>query len=163
MGGMIRRAVILGCMSVLLAPRGASAITVDQVVALAKSGVTDTVILALIDRDPALARTMVVRLADLMHAVFDRADQPTAPLERELDLVRAYLDVERIRLGDRLTVRFEIAVFTYPGKAMKGTIPLKLTMPDVATVDKDQENDLIKQAAESAFQKFADNADRFAE
>ena len=52
MGGMIRRAVILGCMSVLLlAPRGAYAITVDQVVALAKSGVTDTVILALIDRD----------------------------------------------------------------------------------------------------------------
>ena len=52
MGAMIRRVVILGCMSVLLlAPRAASAITVDQVVALAKSGVTDTVILALIDRD----------------------------------------------------------------------------------------------------------------
>src|SRR5882757_5477256 len=52
MGAMIRRVVILGCMGlVLLAPRVASAITVDQVVALAKSGVTDTVILALIDRD----------------------------------------------------------------------------------------------------------------
>jgi hypothetical protein len=51
MGAMIRRAVVLGCMGVLfLAPR-ASAITVDQVVALARSGVTDTVILALIDRD----------------------------------------------------------------------------------------------------------------
>jgi hypothetical protein len=52
MGAMIRRVVMLGCMSVLLlAPRVASAITVDQVVGLAKSGVTDTVILALIDRD----------------------------------------------------------------------------------------------------------------
>jgi hypothetical protein len=52
MGAMIRRVLMLGCMSVLLlAPRVASAITVDQVVALAKSGVTDTVILALIDRD----------------------------------------------------------------------------------------------------------------
>jgi len=52
MGGMIRKVVMLGCMSVLLlAPRVASAITVDQVVALTKSGVTDTVILALIDRD----------------------------------------------------------------------------------------------------------------
>jgi hypothetical protein len=52
MGAMIRRVVMLGCLSVLLlAPRAASAITVDQVVALAKSGVTDTVILALIDRD----------------------------------------------------------------------------------------------------------------
>jgi len=65
-------------------------------------------LLALIDDDPALARTMVVRLADLMTAVFDRGDLHEVPLERELDLVRAYLDVERIRLGPRLTVRFEV-------------------------------------------------------
>jgi HEAT repeats len=65
--------------------------------------------------------------------------------------------------GGRLTVRFEVSVFTYPGKAMKGTIPLKLTMPDVSSIDKASENDLIKQAAESAFKKFADNAERFLE
>ena len=35
----------------LLAPRAASAVTIAQVIALAKSGVTDVVILALIDRD----------------------------------------------------------------------------------------------------------------
>jgi hypothetical protein len=35
----------------ILAPRAALAITLDQVVALSKSGVTDAVILALIDRD----------------------------------------------------------------------------------------------------------------
>lgn len=52
MRAMIRRGLVLSCFAVLfLAPRAASAITVDQVVALAKSGVTDTVILALIDRD----------------------------------------------------------------------------------------------------------------
>src|SRR5262249_19177243 len=65
-------------------------------------------LLALIDDDPALARTMVVRLADLTTAVFDRGDLHELPLERELDLVRAYLDVERIRLGSRLAVRFDI-------------------------------------------------------
>ena len=65
-------------------------------------------LLALIDRDPALARTMVVRLSDLMKAVFDRADLHEVALERELDLVRAYLDVERIRLGARLSVQFDI-------------------------------------------------------
>lgn len=49
---MIRYALVLGCMTVsLLASRAASAITIDQVVSLAKAGVTDTVILALIDRD----------------------------------------------------------------------------------------------------------------
>jgi len=64
-------------------------------------------LLALIDRDPALARTMVVRLADVMKAVFDRIDVPAVPLDRELELVQAYLDVERIRFGDRLTVSVE--------------------------------------------------------
>lgn len=62
-----------------------------------------------------------------------------------------------------LTVRFEVAVFTYPGKALKGTIPLKLTMPDVSGTDRSSENDLIKQAAGSAFQRFSANADRFAQ
>jgi hypothetical protein len=52
MRAMYRRAVLLGLFAFLvLAPRTASAITLDQVVALAKAGVTDTVILALIDRD----------------------------------------------------------------------------------------------------------------
>jgi hypothetical protein len=62
-----------------------------------------------------------------------------------------------------LTVKFEVAVFTYPGKALKGTIPLKLTMPDVSSTDKDSENDLIRRAASSAFERFASNADRFAQ
>jgi len=65
-------------------------------------------LLALIDTDPALARTMVVRLADLMKSVFERADVELVPFERELDLARAYLDVERIRLGSRLTVTFDV-------------------------------------------------------
>lgn len=47
-----RHALALVCLAVILfAPRAALAITLDQVVALAKSGVTETVILALIDRD----------------------------------------------------------------------------------------------------------------
>ena len=65
-------------------------------------------LLALIDQDPAQARTMVVRLADLMKSVFERMDAERVPFERELDLVRAYLDVERIRIGSRLSVTFDI-------------------------------------------------------
>jgi LytS/YehU family sensor histidine kinase len=64
-------------------------------------------LLALIDQDPVLARTMVVRLADVMKAVFDRIDLPEVPLARELDLVQAYLDVERIRFGPRLSVTID--------------------------------------------------------
>ena len=65
-------------------------------------------VVALIDTDPALARTMAIRLADLMKAVFDRFDAVQVPLERELDLIRAYLDVERIRFGARLTVTIDV-------------------------------------------------------
>jgi hypothetical protein len=49
---MVRRLLVLGFLAAaFLAPHAAFAITVDQVVALSKSGVTDAVILALIDRD----------------------------------------------------------------------------------------------------------------
>jgi two-component system LytT family sensor kinase len=60
-------------------------------------------ILALIDHDPAEARHMLTRLASLLHSVFDRLDEPLVPLERELETIRDYLDIERIRFGDRLT------------------------------------------------------------
>jgi hypothetical protein len=65
--------------------------------------------------------------------------------------------------GGNLTIRVEIAVFTYPGKAMKGTIPLKLTMSDVQPNDKESEDELIRRAVGSALAKFADNAERFAQ
>ena len=59
-------------------------------------------VLALIDDDPAEARRMIGRLSSLLHAVFDGLDEPFVPLGRELGMVRDYLEVERIRFGDRL-------------------------------------------------------------
>ena len=65
--------------------------------------------------------------------------------------------------GGKLTMRFEVTVFTYPGKAMKGSIPIKLVMPDVAASDKDSENALIQRAASVALEHFAENAERLAQ
>jgi hypothetical protein len=49
---MVRKFLVLGVIAAaLLMPRAAFAITVDQVVSLTRSGVADTVILAMIDRD----------------------------------------------------------------------------------------------------------------
>jgi hypothetical protein len=62
--------------------------------------------------------------------------------------------------GGKLTIKVEIAIFTYPGKALKGMIPVKLTQQDVASEDTESENELIKMAAESALEKFAKNAER---
>ena len=64
-------------------------------------------ILVLVDDDPAEARRMICRLSSLLHTVFDGLDEPCVPLGRELDMVRDYLEVERIRFGDRLQFTVE--------------------------------------------------------
>ncbi len=62
--------------------------------------------------------------------------------------------------GGNLTVKVEVAIFTYPGKALKGTIPVKLTQQDVPSRDTDSEDQLIKMAASRAVEKFANNVER---
>ena len=62
--------------------------------------------------------------------------------------------------GGNLTVRFEVAIFTYPGKALKGTLPVKLTQQGVGSKDKSAETELIKMAAERAMKKFSKNVGR---
>ena len=63
-------------------------------------------VLGLIRPDPRRAEAVLENLADLFRALM--ADTRTlVPLERELALTRSYLEVENLRLGDRLTVRWE--------------------------------------------------------
>jgi two-component system, LytTR family, sensor kinase len=64
-------------------------------------------ILALVDDNPTDARRMIGRLSSLLHTVFDGLDERLVPLGRELDMVRDYLEVERIRFGDRLQFTVE--------------------------------------------------------
>jgi hypothetical protein len=59
-----------------------------------------------------------------------------------------------------LVVKIEVAIFTYPGKALKGTIPVKLTQQDVSSKDPSSEDELIRMAAERAIEKFAENVER---
>lgn len=67
---------------------------------------------------------------------------------------------EPVYAGGNLTMRVELSIFTYPGKALKGAIPLKLTMPDVEPGDTDSEDQLIEMAAARAFEKFSSHAAR---
>jgi hypothetical protein len=62
--------------------------------------------------------------------------------------------------GGNLTVRLEIAMFSYPDKSLIGNYTTKLTEPGVTSPDKDSENDLIKTAAERALDKFSQVAAR---
>jgi two-component system sensor histidine kinase AlgZ len=57
--------------------------------------------------DPALAETVVQDLADLFRASLSDPEGGS-DLGRELELIRRYLEVEQIRLGDRLRVEWDL-------------------------------------------------------
>ncbi len=59
-----------------------------------------------------------------------------------------------------LVIRFEIAIFTYPDKSLKGMIPVKLTQPGVSSPDRDSEDELMRKAAERAVEKFMKSLDK---
>lgn len=65
-------------------------------------------IAALIREDPSRAERTVERLAALLRFSLDSSERRTVPLERELRVVEQYLEIERVRFGERL--RYEIAV-----------------------------------------------------
>lgn len=59
-------------------------------------------VISLMDRDIPAAQRMVARIGELLRLSLG-ADESEVPLARELMLVRQYLEIERIRFGDRLT------------------------------------------------------------
>ncbi|MGQ0734467.1 MAG: sensor histidine kinase [Acidobacteriota bacterium] len=59
-------------------------------------------IASLIHTDPARADTAVEQLAEVFRYTLRRSEQEWAPLDQELALARAYLDVEQARFGQRL-------------------------------------------------------------
>jgi HEAT repeats len=80
----------------------------------------------------------------------EKAEQATQILAKHPALVGLFIwpKVTAVYAQGALAMSVELAIFTYPGKAFKGTISKKLTMPDVATVDTTAENDLLQMAAE---------------
>jgi two-component system, LytTR family, sensor kinase len=83
-------------------------------------------IMALVEQDPPEARRMLIRLASLLHSVFDRMDEPAVPLERELETIRDYLEIERIRFGDRISFHIDA-----DGAARQLPVPPFLLQPIV--------------------------------
>ena len=61
---------------------------------------------ALVVADPAEAQRAVTLLARLLRRTLEASDEVTHPLRDELDVVRTYLEIERVRFGDRL--RFSV-------------------------------------------------------
>ena len=62
----------------------------------------------LVREDPAAAGRVVSLLADLLRRTLDAAQQQEIPLHEELDFLARYLEIERTRFPDRLTVLVEV-------------------------------------------------------
>jgi two-component system LytT family sensor kinase len=62
----------------------------------------------LIRTDAAEAERVLVRLGELLRLMLDTAGEQQVPLRQELDFLRAYLDIERVRYGARLEVRMDV-------------------------------------------------------
>ncbi len=73
-------------------------------------------IAALIPQEPAVAEEVTTRLAEVFRFVLQAADRDWVALSEEIAFARAYLDIEEVRLGERLRVEesWEAASLTVP-------------------------------------------------
>jgi LytS/YehU family sensor histidine kinase len=62
----------------------------------------------LMHRDVEAADRMIVRLSRLLRQSLDEGGAREVPLEHELGILEPYLELEKLRLGDRLSVTLEI-------------------------------------------------------
>jgi two-component system, LytTR family, sensor kinase len=62
----------------------------------------------LIEVDRARAKVMVLKLSNLLRSVIQDSTSDLVPLEEELKFAEAYLDIEKMRLEDRLEVSWRI-------------------------------------------------------
>lgn len=67
----------------------------------------------LIDSDPVTAQRMLLALAALLRTVLKHGSTDLVTSREELEFVRAYLNLEHMRLGNRLEVRWQIAPEAY--------------------------------------------------
>jgi len=67
-------------------------------------------IIALTQRNPAAAEAALFQFSDMLRYVLDteRNGSDRVPLEAELDFVRDYLQLEQLRLGERLHVEWDL-------------------------------------------------------
>jgi two-component system sensor histidine kinase AlgZ len=72
-------------------------------------------VLSLVRSDPRSAERALENMADLFRALMRNANHLT-PLEDEVALTRAYLELEQLRMGDRLQVAWHID--DMPGEAL---------------------------------------------
>jgi sensor histidine kinase YesM len=74
--------------------------------------------------DPEKARDMVVKLSEFMRYALSRRDEQPVSLQSELENLRLYLEIEKVRFGDKLTTEENIEAGCFECK-----IPVLLLQP----------------------------------
>jgi ligand-binding sensor domain-containing protein len=64
-------------------------------------------LLPLVGNEPTRARRMIIRIGDLLRASLMSETSPLVTLERDLLLLSEYLDVERMRFRDRISIEID--------------------------------------------------------
>jgi two-component system LytT family sensor kinase len=78
----------------------------------------------LVHDDPKLAEKLIVRLGELLRQVLQSSTLQEVPLADELDFVRGYVDIEQMRLGERLRVEW-----TVPPELLAARVPSLILQP----------------------------------
>jgi hypothetical protein len=78
----------------------------------------------LVHTNPRAADLMITRLGQFLRLSLDHAGHQVVPLRQELDFIRAYVDIEQIRFGDRMTVTWANAADT-----LDAAVPTLLWQP----------------------------------
>jgi two-component system LytT family sensor kinase len=78
----------------------------------------------LIHENPVLAEQMLIRLGTLLRRVLQTSATSEIPLAEELEFIKDYVEIEQMRLGDRLLVKWEIA-----GDVLQTPVPSLILQP----------------------------------
>jgi two-component system LytT family sensor kinase len=81
---------------------------------------------ALVRSDPEAADRMVARLGELLRITLDSEGHQEVPLKNEVDFLNRYLDIQKMRFGDRLNIKMEI-----PPELLDALVPNLILQPIV--------------------------------
>jgi two-component system, LytTR family, sensor kinase len=78
----------------------------------------------LVHANPKLAESLILRLGELLRQVLRSATLPDVPLGEEIDFVRGYVEIEQMRLGERLQVSWDVEP-----EALEARVPSLILQP----------------------------------
>jgi two-component system LytT family sensor kinase len=77
-----------------------------------------------VERDPRTARWMLERLGSLLRMSLEHAREQEMPLERELEFITCYIDLQKVRFDNRISLITEV-----PPDAMSALVPSLILQP----------------------------------